>query len=73
MAIDVLDEADGDLLALGVADDLQLQLLPAEDGFLDQDLSDEAGGQSPAGDGPQFLDVVDQRRRRCRPWCRPAG
>jgi len=57
--IDVLDEADSDLLSLGVADDLQLQFFPAQNGFLDEDLVDEAGGQPPAGDRSQLLDVED--------------
>ena len=42
--IHVFDETDGDQLVFGVADDLQLQLLPAEHRFFDQDLADEAGG-----------------------------
>ena len=46
--IDVLDEADGDHLVLGVAHDLELQLLPAEHGFLDQDLADQAGRDAAA-------------------------
>ena len=58
--VHVLDEADGDHLVLGVADDLQLQLLPAEHRFLDQDLADQAGGEAAAGDHAQLLDVVDQ-------------
>jgi hypothetical protein len=41
--VDVLDEADGDHLVLGVADDLQLQLFPAQHRFLDEDLVDQAG------------------------------
>ncbi len=58
--VHVLDEADGDHLVLGVADDFQLQLLPAEHGFLDEDLADHAGGEAAAGDDAQFLDVVDE-------------
>ena len=58
--VDVLDEADGDHLVLGVADDLELQLLPAQHRFLDQDLADQAGGEPAAGDDAQLLDVVDQ-------------
>ena len=58
--VDVFDEADGDHLVLGVPDDLQLQLLPAQDRFLDEDLADEAGGDAAAGHDPQFLDVVDE-------------
>ncbi len=58
--VDVLDEADRDHLVLRVADDLELELLPAENGLLDQDLADEAGGEAAGGDDPQLLDVVDQ-------------
>ena len=62
--VDVLDEADRDHLVLGVADDLQFQFLPAEHGFLDQDLADQAGGEAAAGDDAQFLDVVDEAAAR---------
>ena len=58
--VHVLDEADGDLLVLGVAHDLQLQLLPAEHRLLHQDLADEARGQPAADDGLEFLHVVDE-------------
>ncbi len=40
--IDVLDKADRDHVALGVADDLELQFFPAEDRFLDEHLSNWA-------------------------------
>ena len=39
--IDVLDEAYGDHVALAVADNLELQLLPAEDGLLNENLAYE--------------------------------
>ena len=42
--IHVFDETDGDHLVFGVTDDFQLQLLPAEHRFLDEDLADHAGG-----------------------------
>ena len=58
--IHILDKADGDHLILGVADDLQLQLLPAQNRFLDQDLADEAGSDAPAGHRAQLLHIVDQ-------------
>ncbi len=58
--VHVFDEADGDHLVLGVADDFQLQFFPAEDGFLDQNLSDEACGNAAVGDRAQFFRVVDQ-------------
>ncbi len=56
--IDVFDEADGDHVVFRVADDFQLQLLPADDGFFDQNLADEACGDAAACDHPQFLQVV---------------
>ena len=56
--VDVLDEADGDHLAGGVADDLELELLPSEERLLDEDLMDEGGLESACGDGSEFLDVV---------------
>ena len=58
--VDVLDEADGDLLALGVAHHLQFQFLPALHRFLDQDLVHPAGGQAADDDGAELLQVVDQ-------------
>jgi hypothetical protein len=58
--IDILDETDGDHPVFGVADHLQLEFLPAEDRFLDEDLVDHAGGKAAAGDDAQFFDVVDQ-------------
>ena len=58
--IHVLYEADGDHMILGVPDHLQLQLLPAGDRLLDQDLADQAGGNSPADHRPQLFSVIDQ-------------
>ncbi len=58
--VDVLDEADGDLLVLGVADDFQFELLPAQDRFLDQDLADEARRKPRLAIVAEFLDVVDE-------------
>ena len=37
--IDVLDKADGDEVVVSITNDLQLQLFPAENGFLNQNLS----------------------------------
>ena len=58
--IDIFDEADGYLLILCVSNNFQLQLLPAENRFLDQDLADKAYSQSSCGDGPQFVYIVDE-------------
>ncbi len=62
--VHVLDEADRDHLVLGVADDFQFQLLPAQHRLFDQDLPDQAGGDAAAGDHAQLLDVVDQPAAR---------
>jgi hypothetical protein len=58
--VDVLDEADGDHVTGGVANDLELELLPAEHRLLDEDLADPARLQSACRDGTQVLDVVDE-------------
>jgi len=58
--VHVLDEAHRDQLVLGVADDLQLQFLPAEDRLLDQDLADRRRLQAAERDRAQLVDVVDE-------------
>ena len=58
--VDVLDGADGDELSLGIADDLELELLPAQDALLDQDLGDRGRGQAAGDRGLELVDVVDQ-------------
>ncbi len=58
--IHILDETDRDHLVPGVAHDLQFQLLPAQDRFLDEDLAHHAGRNAAADHRPQFLDVIDQ-------------
>ena len=62
--VDVLDGADGDHLAVGVAHDLKLELLPAEDGLLDEDLVHGACGEATLDHGAQLLDVVHQAAAR---------
>ena len=62
--VHVLDEADRDLLPLGVAHDLQLQLLPPEDRLLDEDLADQAHGQTAADDGLELFHVVGEAAAR---------
>ena len=62
--VHVFDEADRDHPVLGVPDDLQLQFLPAQHGFLDKDLPDEAGGDAAARHGPQLLHVVNEAAAR---------
>ena len=62
--VDVLDEADGDHVAVLVAHDLQLQLLPAQHALLDQHLADEGGLQAAGADGGQLQRVVDDAAAR---------
>ncbi len=62
--IDVLDEADRDHFIVGVADDLELELFPAEDRFFDQDLADHTGLDAALGDRLQFFEVIDQATTR---------
>ena len=57
--VDVFDEADGDLVPLGVADHFQLQLLPSEGALFDQHLADQTGGEAAGDHFAQFFDVVD--------------
>ena len=52
--IEVLDRADDDHVVLAVAHDLELELVPAEKGFLDQHLSDGALAQRPVQHGTQL-------------------
>ncbi len=49
--VDVFDKADRDHVALGIADDLKFQLLPAKDGFLNEYLADQTCRQSARADG----------------------
>ena len=56
--VDIFNEADGDFLALGVADYLHLQLLPADDRFFNQNLVNHGGSQAPGRDLPQLLLIV---------------
>ena len=56
--VDVFHRADGDDVALGVADDLKLDLLPAGDALLNQDLGDWGEAQAVAGNLTELLLVV---------------
>ena len=58
--IDILDKADGYHLALAVPDDLQLQLLPAQNRLLDEHLADHAGLDTAAYDYFQLGFIVNQ-------------
>ena len=56
----ILDEADGDHVAVLVADDFQLQLFPAHDRFFYQDLSDQRSLQAAGTDDLELISVIDQ-------------
>ena len=66
--VDVLHRAHRDARVVGVAHDLVLDLLPADQAALDHDLADRAGAQA----GPDALAVGRPRSRRCRRPCRRA-
>src|SRR5580692_4484294 len=51
--VDVLDRADHHHVVVTVAHQLELELLPAEDALLEQDLVGGAGVQAGSGDAPQ--------------------
>ena len=57
--VDVFDEADGDLVALLVADDFEFKLFPAEHALFDQHLADQRGGEAAGDHFTQLFDVVD--------------
>ena len=56
--VDVFHRADGDDVSLGVADDLELDLLPAGDALLNQDLGDWGQAQAVAGNLAELLLIV---------------
>ena len=56
--VDVLDETYGDHVAFAVADNLKLKLFPAENGFLNQNLSDKACLKASGADRLQLFFVI---------------
>ena len=56
--IDVLDRADDDEVVGDVAHHLELELLPADDRFLDEDLVHRAQLEAALGEVAELLDVV---------------
>ena len=56
--VDVLDRADDDAVVVAVADDLHLELLPAEHQFLDQHLAGRRGVDAALDDLQELLAVV---------------
>ncbi len=58
--VDILDEADRDHVVVLVTDDFELELFPAGDTFLNEDLVDEGGLKATGTDDFQFFPVVDE-------------
>src|SRR3546814_1675974 len=56
--IDILDRTDDDAIVLAVAHHLHLELLPAEERFLDQDFGGGRGDQAAADDMLELLAVI---------------
>jgi hypothetical protein len=56
--VDVLDGADDDAIVDAIADDLHLELFPAEHGFLDQHLGSRRCVQAALDDLQEFFPVV---------------
>ena len=56
--VDVLDGADDDDVVGGVAHDLELELVPADDRLLEQDLRDRAEPEAVLGDLAEALSLV---------------
>ena len=56
--VDVLDKAYGDHLVLGIADDLDLELLPVKDRLFDKALSCERRIETARADRAKLLDIV---------------
>ena len=52
--VEVLDRADDHDVVVQVADHLELELVPAADGLLDEHLGDRALAQAPLDDRPQL-------------------
>ena len=58
--IDILDEADCDHLSLSIADNLELELFPAEDRLLNKHLSNEAGLDTTLADNLKFFCIINE-------------
>ncbi len=56
----IFNKADRDHVVVRIADDLELELLPAEDRLLDEDLVDQGCLQAAGHDRLQLLHVVDK-------------
>ena len=58
--VNVFDKANGNHIVVCVADNLKLELFPAENRFLYENLTYEAGLQTSCADGFEFFAVVDK-------------
>ena len=58
--VDVLDEADGNHVAGAVADNLQLQLFPSEDGLFYENLMHKACLKASCADGLQLILIINK-------------
>ena len=58
--VDVFNKADGNHVVFGITDNLKFQLFPAEDGFLNQNLSDQRCLQASCTNGLKFFYIIDQ-------------
>jgi hypothetical protein len=56
--INILDKTDGDHLVVGIADDLQLQFLPTQDGFFYEYLAYETCRDTAACNGLQLFLII---------------
>ncbi len=62
--VDIFDKADGYHVAFTVTDHFQLQLFPAQDGFLHQDLAYQAGLKASGADCFQLFLIIYQAASR---------
>ena len=62
--VDILDKAYGDHLVLGVADDLDLELLPVKNRLFDKALSRKRRVETACADRAEFLDIVAKSAAR---------
>ena len=58
--VDILNEADGDHIAVLIPNHFQFQLFPAQDGLLHQHLANQAGLEASGADGAQLIHIINQ-------------
>ena len=62
--VDILNKAYGDHLVLGIADDLDLELLPVKNRLFDKALGSERRVETARADRAEFLDVIAKSAAR---------